>query len=769
MVMMMNNEVENLVHDIARLETKSSSLSQVVQNDLTGAWQTDDTTALDPHHLKALFESEDWVYIVVDLIAMKISSQALRVMRQVIEDGVASIEPAEDHPLQAVLDRPNEFQDYHSWMYVHVVDLTLTGNGIQWVKEGPSWQIFNIPTESVQIDFDSVGNITRYVSYEVVDKDGFPVKRTNWIFNPANIIHVRRPNPGSMIWGLSPFIPGQRCLLFNRWSQEYLNGFYQKGASPSMALELSQDANETHTAKLLRSFEMAYTGRRNQRRTMILPKGVTAKPMSHSLADQQLKDYIAQNRETILALLKVPPHEVGIQKAGSLGSEEYKTALKNFWASTLKPTMRLIAGTMTHAFRNALGKDHFLEFDLSDVDILQEDKKAKADLATVMLNTRTLNETREDVWADPPLEGGDSLPGKPAAPAIPFSQFSADPVQVTKDLPMPSNSQKEKADHFLKANSSWFDKRESNVRRVTGKSEPAIYKASVELFGDQVVKVIPAVKKYLDDEKGYISAKSYLKTDGVGKRISWATKAKIKDRKKVQKAITEALNSLKDQWKKDYTAALDETIDLGYDVALDIPFDFPDKDTIQAAKERGAKDRRLTLAARGLATFDDMTKTSTEEIMAIIDKGIEGNKTINEIARSIADKFANVENIDSRAQTIARTEVLTAVSLGQAAAMQDAAKVVPDLQKMWLTAQDDRVRGLKSTDKKSHAEMHGQIRKSAEPFTEPLTGEEVQYPRAPGSTPGMAINCRCTWIMLPAKEMSKINESDITADQTTEG
>jgi uncharacterized protein with gpF-like domain len=155
--------------------------------------------------------------------------------------------------------------------------------------------------------------------------------------------------------------------------------------------------------------------------------------------------------------------------------------------------------------------------------------------------------------------------------------------------------------------------------------------------------------------------------------------------------------------------------------------------------------------------------------MAIIDKGIEGNKTINEIARSIADKFANVENIDSRAQTIARTEVLTAVSLGQAAAMQDAAKVVPDLQKMWLTAQDDRVRGLKATDKKSHAEMHGQTRKADEPFTEPLTGEEVQYPRAPGSTPGMAINCRCTWIMLPAKEMSKINESDITADQTTEG
>ena len=830
---MTTTKMAGIIEDIVRLETKSSSLAQTIQSELTGSWQTDDSTTLDPHHLKALFESEDWVYIVVDLIAMKISSQPLRVMQQIVKDGVASIEPAEDHPLQKVLDRPNEFQDYHSWMYVHTVDLTLTGNGVQWVKEGPEWQIFNIPAESVQIDFDSIGRISNYSSFEVVDKDGFPVRRTQFKFNPANIIHVRRPNPGSMIWGLSPFIPGQRCLLFNRWSQEYLNNFYQKGASPSMALELSQDANETHTAKLLRSFEMAYTGRRNQRRTMILPKGVTAKPMSHSLADQQLKDYIAQNRETILALLKVPPHEVGIQKSGSLGSEEYKSALKNFWSATLKPTMRLIAGTMTHAFHNVLGDNYFLEFDLSDVDILQEDKKAKADLATAMLSTRTLNETREDVWSDPPISGGNKTPGLMVSPfpaalpgpstdpstvsgeAVTSPQQSLNGSQVSslleivnqvgqglipretgvelirvafalspedagaimgtvggsfdpaqEDLSVKAIDHRSKADQFLKANGTWFDKREATIRKDTGKSEPALYKLSVETFGEQFAEVLPAMKKYLKDEKGLMEAKRYLKADGVGTRVSWATKAKIKDRKKLQKSITEALDKLKKKWEQGYTDELSETIDLGYDVALDIPFDLPNKDAIQAAKETGAKGRRLTLAARGLSTFDEMNKTTTEGIMSIIDDGVANNSTIDEIARSIADAYSNIDNIDSRAATIARTEVLTAVSLGQAAAMQDAMKVVPNLQKMWISAQDDRVRGIKASDKKSHIDMHGQTVKADAPFVEPLTGEEIQYPRAPGATASMAINCRCTWIMLPEGEMGKITEDDITADQT---
>jgi uncharacterized protein with gpF-like domain len=98
--------------------------------------------------------------------------------------------------------------------------------------------------------------------------------------------------------------------------------------------------------------------------------------------------------------------------------------------------------------------------------------------------------------------------------------------------------------------------------------------------------------------------------------------------------------------------------------------------------------------------------------------------------------------------------------------MQDAMKVVPNLQKMWISAQDDRVRGIKASDKKSHIDMHGQTVKADAPFVEPLTGEEIQYPRAPGATASMAINCRCTWIMLPEGEMGKITEEDITADQT---
>jgi SPP1 gp7 family putative phage head morphogenesis protein len=151
-----------------------------------------------------------------------------------------------------------------------------------------------------------------------------------------------------------------------------------------------------------------------------------------------------------------------------------------------------------------------------------------------------------------------------------------------------------------------------------------------------------------------------------------------------------------------------------------------------------------------------MSDISTEKIMKIIEEGVANGEAVNKIATTIAESMTNVPDIQSRAETIARTETLTALSLGQAAAMNDAAKVIPDLKKMWLATNDDRTRGLKSNDKYDHAGLNGQIVKYNEDFKDARSGQELPYPRAPGADPGMVINCRCTWVMLPAEEMGKI-------------
>ncbi|GAI92632.1 unnamed protein product, partial [marine sediment metagenome] len=113
-------------------------------------------------------------------------------------------------------------------------------------------------------------------------------------------------------------------------------------------------------------------------------------------------------------LLSIPPHEFGLQRSGSIGSEEALLAVKNFWESTLIPYQRLIEDGFNLGFEDTLGKRNKFKFDNSDIKVLQEDEKKKAELAEKKLLTHTINEVRQDVWKDEPTKGGDKPPNSVA-------------------------------------------------------------------------------------------------------------------------------------------------------------------------------------------------------------------------------------------------------------------------------------------------------------------------------------------------------------------
>lgn len=408
-------EYSRLNNILADNEQKSFNIVADMGDEGSGVWDTELKAYLDARNLKNLFFSESWPYTIIDLIAMKISNQRLIIYKdEALPNGKLEAKVVENHPYQKTIDRPNPHQDYHAWMYCVVVDLINIGNGIVW-KGLTGYTLWQIPSDEITLDFDKEG---RAIKYRRLASNDFGTPTTVAEFNPENIIHIKRPNPNSLFWGLSPFVPGRKSCLFDRYSMEYLNNYYCKGTTPGLTLEMGEAANEKNAVRMLKSFELAYQGRRNQRRTMILPKGVTAKNTSVSLADQQLKDYLDKNRENILSLLKVPKHEVGLQTTGSLGSEEYKMALTNFWSTTLKPTQRMIAGALTDGLKEHLGEGFYFGFDNSDVEVLRDDLIKKNTIAQGLKDTHTLNEIRQEIYDKPPVEGGDEVIG--LRPQMPF-------------------------------------------------------------------------------------------------------------------------------------------------------------------------------------------------------------------------------------------------------------------------------------------------------------------------------------------------------------
>jgi SPP1 gp7 family putative phage head morphogenesis protein len=113
--------------------------------------------------------------------------------------------------------------------------------------------------------------------------------------------------------------------------------------------------------------------------------------------------------------------------------------------------------------------------------------------------------------------------------------------------------------------------------------------------------------------------------------------------------------------------------------------------------------------------------------------------------RRVADSLGTPGQLAGKAEMIARTETLTAVSIGLAAAMKNAAEVIPGLKKGWMTAGDDRVRD-------SHAAINGEVIESDEKFSNGLA-----HPRDTNSTDASeVIACRCSLILIPPGETLEI-------------
>jgi HK97 family phage portal protein len=692
------------------------------------AWSVETKAFLTSQNLKALLFSEDWVFICVDAYAQPISSLPLQVVRKTSEDGQAVEKPVQFHPVSQLLENPNQFVDGVALKYSLACDYVLGGNSFLYHAK-QNKQAYHISFDRVQYKLDGNGLPESYIVYPD-NEEIIPNVTKGITIQLSEMVHVRRPNPSSPIWGLSPFVPGRRSVLFNRYSQDYLNSFYLKGATPQGILEMEQSANEQSVLRLLRSFELAHTGRRNQRRTMLLPKGVKWSAADHKIADQQITELVRMNRETILNTLHIPKHVVSLQEAGSLGSEEHKMALKYFWTAALLPTANALAASLTKHFRQAgmLAVNEELRFDTSEVAILQDDLKANAETANLLLQTHTLNEVRAQVFGLPPLPEGDYTPGV-AQPLPTLGLTSAEPmpqpelpklevIEAVEPQPVPEEQPAQV---------------EMPQTKELGRYASQV-KANEDSLDAYLKKELPTVTEAALDFLA-LEAETAVKT----LRSSKGIKADLPSAKEYKKRLDKALKSLQKQYNEKFDEPLEASMSLGYDLQANMIFDKPSRDALLAAKQTDAKGRAAALEARNIETFKNVSKTTTDRVMKIVQKGIEDGLSVDDVAKLIVEDSIKIGA--SRAQTIARTETLTAVSLGQASMMELAAKAIPGLKKSWITSQDEDVR-------ESHRAVNGEIRDTDEKFSNGL-----MYPRDPDGDAASNVNCRCVLVTLAPEDL----------------
>lgn len=120
-------------------------------------------------------------------------------------------------------------------------------------------------------------------------------------------------------------------------------------------------------------------------------------------------------------------------------------------------------------------------------------------------------------------------------------------------------------------------------------------------------------------------------------------------------------------------------------------------------------------------------------------EAIDGKPIPQDILRKMDNAMMN-RALQVRAETIARTEAMQALHIGQQEAYQQAINqglVQPgEITRVWESSGDGRTR-------ESHDEMHGQEVGWDEDFTTP-SGIRLAFPGDPAGPPEEIINCRCS-------------------------
>lgn len=432
-------------YDVKFIEAEASTFGPNGMANFAGVDQVVDVAAL-----QKVYATETWVYSAVNAISDTISALPIRLekrreyKRTVFNDLSGQNETITHEAWEAnngdklsrLFERPNKFTTKNEFISLLIIDLLTAGDYYVYIDSDQDLSALAIANEhqdenggkddpwgrlrtalAVNAHIKAMYRIPPSMIKPVADKEtgglaGYVLQtdRGNFAFDCAEIIHVRLPNPNDQYIGLSPLIPAFKSVLLDRFSTEHMVRFYKSGARLGGIITTDKALNKEQLGRFQRTFEANYTGRHNHHRTLVLPPGMKYEQVEQNPAETALLDFCRYNREAILAVYRVPPIKLGIMDNANYANA--RVQLKLFFTQTVKKYIDLVQdGFNTHPAMLLDNRTYRIQFDLSNVEELQEDIKEKATAAAEMLKAgATVDEVREAVWKKGPIDGGNQSP-----------------------------------------------------------------------------------------------------------------------------------------------------------------------------------------------------------------------------------------------------------------------------------------------------------------------------------------------------------------------
>lgn len=307
----------------------------------------------------------------------------------------------ESHPLQRLIDNPNDDQSCYEFMYSASQSLDLAGNTfISEIKAGRN----NLPVELWQLPAKNVkikpGKDRLVQSYEYDSQES-----GRYTVEADDMIQLRMPNPDNPLWGMPVLMAAGQAADIDREAGAFQKVSLQNRGLSDLSVELPEGATPEQADYVRDKLKERQQGPANARAPIVSSGKVTQ--LNQTAAEMDFVNSRKAVWSEIAAVFGVPLSTLGFTEDVNLANAESMD--KQLWQNTIIPQLELIRRQLNSQLASEFGEDVRLDYDLSNVTALQEDmekKLANADkLWRMGVPFNTINQKLELGFDE--IDGGD--------------------------------------------------------------------------------------------------------------------------------------------------------------------------------------------------------------------------------------------------------------------------------------------------------------------------------------------------------------------------
>lgn len=311
------------------------------------------------------------VHAIVTRVSRRFGSMPVHVLRKVKVDGRESKERVPSHPVQRLLNKPNDWQtassywlDAASWLLRYGNHYSIKARG----QTGPIRRLIPIPAGHMEVKQEDNLNVVYEASMQAGRRE---------LFEPSQVFHARGTARDG-VKGDSPVIDVRESIALEIAAERFGATVFGNGAMPGLIFEFMEGfagfRTDEEREKFIDDFQERYT-RRGRMRALLMPRGIkVGQQIGIENEKAQFLETRKLQRNIIAGAWGVPPHLVGDLERGTFSNIEHQSL--EFDGEVILPYAKI--------FEAAMERDLLTDEDRRDGIIIRFnlDAKLRSDFKT---------------------------------------------------------------------------------------------------------------------------------------------------------------------------------------------------------------------------------------------------------------------------------------------------------------------------------------------------------------------------------------------------